>query len=106
MTTASNVHSIQGEQFEKTFDAEIPTFEGEPVAGTKAKLSSVGGLEVGDKAFRMDETVRMVVECRVVGVDHKVNPDGKLERVHHFKAIDSIVIDWKLDLDTLREELR
>ena len=54
----------------------------------------------------MDETVRLVVECRVVGIDHKVNPAGKLERVHNFKAIDSVVIDWQLDLEALRDGLK
>ena len=54
----------------------------------------------------MDQVVRMVVECRVVGIDHKVNQQGDLERVHMMKAVDSIVIDWNADLDTLREGLR
>lgn len=98
----TNVHSIQGQEFPPS---DIPRFEGEEVTGTKAKISSVTGLDVADQVFRMDETVRLVVECRVVGVDHKVTPDGKLERVHNFKAIDSVVIDWKLDLDSLRDGL-
>lgn len=104
MTTASsNVTSIQGETFAPS---EIPRFEGQEVAFTKAKVTSVSGLEIGDEVFRMDDTVRMVVEARVVGIDHKVNSEGKLERIHNLKALDSIVIDWKLDLDTLRDGLR
>ncbi len=97
----SNVRSIQGEALYG--QAPIPSFEGEEVAATKGKITSVNGLEVGDQVFRMDETVRMVVECRVIGIDHKVNPAGKLERVHNFKAIDSVVVDWNLDLEALRD---
>lgn len=97
----SNVRSIQGEQLYGS--APIPSFEGEEVSATKGKITSVNGLEVGDQVFRMDETVRMVVECRVIGIDHKVDPAGKLVRVHNFKAIDSVVIDWKLDLESLRD---
>ena len=99
----SNVRSIQGEQ--QYGPASIPAFEGEEVAATKGKITSVSGLEVGDQVFRLDETVRMVVECRVIGIDHKVNAAGKLERVHNFKALDSVVIDWKLDLESLRDGL-
>lgn len=97
----TNVRSIQGEQ--QYSQAPIPAFEGEEVSATKGKITSVSGLEVGDQVFRMDETVRLVVECRVIGIDHKVNPSGKLERVHNFKAIDSVVIDWQLNLETLRD---
>ena len=102
--TESNVLSIQGEQITRLLAEEgIPKFEGEDVVATKARISSVAGLEVGDNVYRLDETVRVVVECLVVGVDHKVNTNGKLERVHHFKAVDSVVINWQLDLGTLRE---
>lgn len=100
---ARNVHSIQGERFEPS---DIPRFEGEEVQFTKAKITSVSGLEIGDRVFRMDQVVRMVVEARVVGIDHKVNHDGKLERVHNMKALDSIVIDWNADLETLRDGLQ
>lgn len=85
--------------------AEIPQFEGQHVATTKGKITSVSGLEVGDEVFRLDQTVRLVVECQVVGIDHKVAANGKLERVHLLKAVDSVVVDWELSLDTLREEL-
>lgn len=81
----------------------IPNFEGETVTATKAKITSISGLEVGDRVFRMDESVKLVVECRVVGVQHTPNAKGELERIHVLKAIDSIVIDWGMDLDTLRE---
>lgn len=103
MTAASNVRSIQGESYAPS---DIPRFEGEEVTFTKARITSVSGLEIGDEVFRMDQVVRMVVEARVVGIDHKVNHDGKLERVHTLKALDSVVIDWNADLDALREGLR
>lgn len=83
----------------------IPNFEGEEVFSTKAKITSVAGLEVGDRVFRMDESVKLVIEARVVGIDHKPNPQGKLERVHLLKAIDSLVIGWGMDMDALREAL-
>jgi hypothetical protein len=83
----------------------IPNFEGEEVTTTKAKITSVAGLEVGDRVFRMDESVKLVIEARVVGIDHKPNAQGKLERVHLLKAIDSLVIGWGMDMDALREAL-
>lgn len=100
--TTTNVHSIQGERF---MQVEIPRFEGEEVAFTKARIISLSTLEVGDETFRMDQVVRLVVEAKVVGIDHKVNADGKLERVHTLKAVDSVVIDWNQDLDALRDGL-
>lgn len=84
----------------------IPAFEGEEVVATKAKITSVSGLEVGDRVFRLDESVKLIVECRVIGVDHKPNGGGKLERVQLLKAIDSLVIDWVMDLDSLRDALQ
>lgn len=103
MTTAHNIRSLQGEQFGA---GDIPRFEGEEVAFTKARITSVSALEVGDEVFRVDQIVRLVVEARVTGVDHKVNNEGKLERIHTLKALDSYVIDWALDLDKLRDGQR
>lgn len=79
--------------------SKIPAFEGQEVEFTKAKLTSVNALEVDDEVFRMDQFVRMVVEARVVRVDHVVSEkSGKLERVHTFKAIDATVVPWEADL--------
>lgn len=83
----------------------IPRFEGEEVVATAAKITSVNGLEIEDLVFRMDESVKLVIEARVVSVDHKPNKDGKLVRVHILKAFDSLVIDWSLDMDGLRQAL-
>lgn len=70
----------------------IPSFEGQEVDFTKAKVTSVSGLEIGDAVLRMDDMVEMRITARVVGVDHKVNSAGKLERVHLIKAIESDLI--------------
>lgn len=73
----------------------IPHFEGKEVEFTAAKITSVAGLEIDDEVWKVDQYVRMVVECRVVAVDHKVNEKtGKLGRVHLLKAIDSKVVPW------------
>jgi hypothetical protein len=85
---------------------QIPHFEGEEVVATKGKITSVAGLEIEDRVFRLDESVKLVVEARVVGIEHKPNNAGKLERVHTLKAIDSLVVDWALDMDALREALQ
>lgn len=85
--------------------SDIPHFEGEDVVATAAKITSVAALEIEDMVFRMDESVKLVVEARVVGVEHRANKDGKLVRVHTLKALDSLVIDWSLDMDGLRVAL-
>lgn len=92
---ANNVHALPA-------SSEIPKFEGEEVAFTKAKITSVGALEIGDRSFHIDQIVRLVVEARVDAVSHRTNDDGKLERVHTLKALDSYVVDWDLDLEKLK----
>lgn len=83
---------------------EIPAFEGHPVTGTKAQITSVSALEIADKVFGLDEIVKIVVEARVQNIQHKVNQtSGKLERVHTLKAVDVVVLDWEMDLDELRD---
>lgn len=71
---------------------EIPSFEGQEVSFTKAKVTSVSGLEIGDAVMKMDDMVEMRVTGRILGVDHKVNAAGKLERVHLIKAIETDLI--------------
>lgn len=71
---------------------EIPPFEGQEVSFTKAKVTSVSGLEIGDAVMKMDDMVEMRVTGRILGVDHKVNAAGKLERVHLIKAIETDLI--------------
>lgn len=87
--------SIQHEQREGKTGSTLPTFEGKEVEYTAAKITSVAGLEIDDAVWPVDHFVRMVVECRVIGIDHKVNEKtGKLGRVHMLKAIDSQVVAW------------
>lgn len=82
----------------------IPDFEGQVVQATKAKITSVTGLEIDDRALRMDDTVTLLVQCRVVGVQHQVHEaSGELHRVHTLKAIDSQILNE--DFDTLKSGL-
>lgn len=75
--------------------AGIPDFEGKEVEVTAAKITSVAALEINDAAWKMDEYVRMVIEGRVVKVEHTVNEKtGKLARIHTVKAVDSKVLGW------------
>lgn len=83
-------------------DVELYQFEGEGVARTKGKVTSAANLEVGDQVFKVDEVVRLVIEARVAGVDHRVANDGKIERVHTLKVFDATVIDWDVDLARLK----
>ena len=86
---------IEHEQRDGKLGGTLPTFEGKEVEFTAAKITSVAGLEIDDAVWPVDHYVRMVVECRVVGIDHKVNEKtGKLGRVHLLKAIDSTVVAW------------
>ena len=72
--------------------SHIPAFEGQEVSFTKAKVSSVSGLEINDAVMKMDDMVEMRITGRILGVDHKVNAQGKLERVHLIKAIETDLI--------------
>jgi hypothetical protein len=94
--------AVQYEQREghEASDSEtLYQFEGKNVKATAAKITSVAGLEIDDSVWRVDQYVRMVVECRVVAVDHKVNEkSGVLARVHLLKAIDSKVLPWEAEV--------
>lgn len=75
---------------------KIPAFEGQDVAFTKAKLTSVAGLEINDEVLRMDGMVRMYIEGRVTRIDHVVNErTGALERLHTIKAIDCELLPYE-----------
>lgn len=85
---------------------DIPKFEGQSVAATKATITSVSALEVGDRVFRLDQSVKLLVEATVASVQHKVNDkSGFLERIHTLKAIDTAVVDWDVDMDAVRDVL-
>jgi hypothetical protein len=80
----------------------LPDFEGQPVDFTRVKLSSVSKLEAGEQFSRIDDTVRMFVEGRVVRVDHVVDElTGKLMRVHTVKVVDAIQLPWDFDAGQL-----
>jgi hypothetical protein len=80
----------------------IPEFEGETVELTAAKVTSASALEIDDQAWRMDNYVELVVTCRVVGVDHKVNDKtGKLTRVHTLKVVEPPVVLKSYDPRTI-----
>lgn len=75
---------------------EIPRFEGKQVHFAQAKVTNIGGVHMDDEVFAVDDTVRLVVDCRVVAVDHKVNEvSGKLGRYHLLKAVDSRVVPYE-----------
>lgn len=77
----------------------LPDFEGQPVDETRIKLTSVNNIEHGEGEFnRLDDTVRMFVEGRVVRVDHVVdNTTGKLIRVHTIKVLEASSVAWNTD---------
>lgn len=76
----------------------LPDFEGQPVEFTRVKLAAVGNLEVGEEVSRIDDTVRMYVEGRVIRVDHVVDSTtGRLMRVHTVKVVDAIQLPWDFD---------
>jgi hypothetical protein len=82
---------------------KIPDFEGLQVEATKAAINAAQ-VEVNGAAFKTDQVVTVVTEVRVTGVHHKVNNDGKLERHHNFKVIDTLVINSPdTNIDTFRE---
>jgi hypothetical protein len=71
----------------------IPHFEGQEVASTRAKMTSVASLDVENVVLTTDETVRVVIEARVVGVDHRVNErSGLLERVQTLRPVEVLAV--------------
>jgi hypothetical protein len=99
------IHNFQSPDARMPAPGHIPDFEGKTVEHTKAKIVSVGRLDINDEVYRMDDSIKVLVECRVEGIDHKVNADGDLERVHLLKALDAVVVSWDMDLDGLKKAL-
>ncbi len=86
-------------------DLHLPTFEGEPVEGLRAKLTSTSNLEVSDAHHRLDDTARLLVTGRVTRVDHVVDErTGKLVRVETFKVVEAIEVPWDLASELLLDE--
>jgi hypothetical protein len=99
------IHSFQSPDARMPASGGIPDFEGKTVEHTKAKIVSISTLDIDDHAYRMDDSVKVLVECRVEGVDHKVNNDGDLVRIHLFKALDAVLVSWDMDLDAVKAAL-
>lgn len=71
----------------------IPLFEGKLVDGTTLKVTNASVLDLTDVVLGVDDVIRIVVEARVVGVNHIVHePSGKLLRVHTAKAYDARLV--------------
>ena len=80
--------------------SDIPSFEGQVVAGTKAKLGAAV-LDIDDAFYSLDEVVRFTIEARVTNVNHVVNDvTGLLQRVHTLKLVDASPLTWEVDLTT------
>ncbi len=83
---------------DETNEAEldvIPAFEGHEVHGTKLRLVSALALEIDDRVLRHDHIVRLAVEARIVGVDHRVNDrNGSLDRIHTAKVLEVEFLPW------------
>lgn len=97
-----DVVGFEADESDDLNEEELYLFEGEKVSRTKGKVTSAANLEVGDQVFKVDQVVRLVIEARVAGVDHRVANDGKIERVHTLKVFDATVIDWDLDLASIK----
>ncbi len=96
------LHAINDSEFEASQGEHrpirLPAFEGQPVEFARVKLSGVTGLDVGDHVNRIDDVVKLVVEGRVVRVDHVVDDkSGRLIRVHTIKAVDVVQLNWNTD---------
>ncbi|MGZ4745633.1 MAG: hypothetical protein ACXVYY_00985 [Oryzihumus sp.] len=67
--------------------ATIPAFEGKVVDAATVKVNGITDIGVANAALKVDDIVRLFVECRVTGVGHVVNKDGDLVRSHVLKPI-------------------
>lgn len=80
----------------------IGKFEGEDIHFAVAKLAGASKVEIGDRIFKTDQKVVMVLELRVQGINHEVNETtGQMTRNQKLKLIDAFVCNT--DFETLRE---
>lgn len=90
------------EPIRSSVGSSIPNFEGQEVQFTKGKVTSASNLEIDDQVFKVDDIVKVLIECRVVSVDHKANErSGSLERIHTFKAIDAQIVPYGVTVATI-----
>lgn len=79
-------------------------FDEYAVADTSAKITSVGALDIDGAVFNIGEMVKIVIEARVIGVDHELDKTERhLIRKHKLTALDVVVVDWNIDLGELRD---
>lgn len=103
MSTPTHLRPVDDHQ-PAAISGGLPDFEGQTVHATRVKLSSVGKLEAGDQVSRIDDTVRMYVEGKVVRVEHVVDePSGELMRIHTIKVIDAVQLPWDFDTGQFEE---
>lgn len=75
----------------------FPTFEDHTVHAAHLKLSIPASVELPDVVVHVDDTVYVLVEAKVTGVNHSVHaPTGHLVRVQTAKAVDCQVVARKL----------
>jgi hypothetical protein len=82
----------------------LPRFEGQDVASTRLRMTSVSSLDLeDDKPFRIDDMVKLFVEGRVTRVDHVVDEkSGELRRVHTIRVELAQEVSWNFDDAPLR----
>lgn len=82
----------------------MPEFEGQKVFGSTLKLTSTD-LEMPNYAFKQGEIVKLVVEARVVRINHSDdNKDDQLMRNQILKAIHAAVVSWDVEVEDLKTE--
>ena len=66
----------------------IPPFEGKTVDASALRMSTSAALELDDVVLRVDDIIQIVIEARVMSVNHIVHEaSGRLIRVHTAKAV-------------------
>lgn len=86
------LHAVQ--PYDDNSEPNYGHFEGEPVNGLRAKLTSAS-IELGDDVHRLDQVTRLLVTGRVHRIDHAVDErTGDLLRIETFKVVDAIEVPW------------
>lgn len=71
------------------YSDEIPKFEGREVAGAAVKISGKAPLDdLHDVILEVDDRVQLRATYTVLGVNHEVNKQGQLIRVHTLKPVE------------------
>lgn len=78
----------------------IPAFEGKPVDSCLLKLVNSPNLDLSGVVLHVDDIIKIVVEARVVGVNHVVHePTGTLVRLQTAKPIDAHIEPFNPEYD-------